>query len=124
VIGWNGSGRPTVKTTGGACSRRSFDLDQNRSCVAPFTIPRKRGERLCHGADRSRQLPKPPLAPGPQAFLINGEATIARDDTTPGGQHVGPKGNSILTPLEEGLLSKAARLRQTNDQFRAGGVDR
>ena len=40
------------------------------------------------------------------------------------GQHVGPKGNSILTPLEAGLLSTAAGLHQTKGQFRAGGVDR
>ena len=29
----------------------SFDLDQDRSNVVPFTVPRKRSERLCHDAD-------------------------------------------------------------------------
>jgi hypothetical protein len=38
-----------------------------------------------------------------KSFLIDGEVVIARDDRTPRGQHVGPKGNIILTPVEAGL---------------------
>jgi hypothetical protein len=44
-----------------------------------------RQERSLAQRQRRALLPKPPLASRRQSFLINGGTTIARDDTTLGG---------------------------------------